>query len=221
MIVVPDRGVFYEFVPREDVGKPSPRRYPLWQVEPGAEYALAVTTSSGLFAYSIGDFVRFSSVFPHRLAFTGRVSGVLSITQELTSQAEIERAVAAAAAKHGAGIVDFSAAAEHGVDGTAKGRYALFVEFEREPANLEAFATSFDRALAVENRVYREHRTRDVAILAPRVLPLVRGATRRFMTTLGQTSIQHKFPRIADERKKEILHGLVRHAAEESMREAP
>ncbi len=221
MMVVPDRGVFYEFIPREDVGKPSPRRYPLWQTEVGAEYALLVTTSSGLFAYSIGDFVRFTSVFPHRLEFTGRLSGVLSITQELTSQAEIERAVAAAVAKHEAGIVDFSAAAELGVDGTAKGRYALFVEFDREPVSLEGFATAFDQALCAENRVYREHRAGNVAILAPRVLPLVRGATRSFMTSLGQTSIQHKFPRIADDRKKDVLRGLVRRSGSEAATGAP
>ncbi|HVY49604.1 MAG TPA: GH3 auxin-responsive promoter family protein [Minicystis sp.] len=221
MMVVPDRGVFYEFIPREDVGKPEPRRVPLWETEPGAEYALVVSTSSGLFGYSIGDFVRFRSVFPHRLEFTGRLSGVLSITQELTSQAEIERAVAAAAAHNPCRIVDFSAAAELGVDGTAKGRYALFVEFEQEPPSVERFASSFDEALCAENRVYREHRAGNVAILAPRVLPLVRGATRRFMTSLGQTSIQHKFPRIADDRKKDVLRELVRQGGTEAFTGAP
>ena len=122
-------------------------------METGVEYALAVTTCSGLFGYLIGDLVRFRSVFPHRLEFTGRLGGVLSITQELTSQAEIERAVAAATAEQPCSVLDFWAAAELGVDGTAKGRYVLFVEFETEPSSIERFGVAFDDALAAENRV--------------------------------------------------------------------
>ena len=65
-------------------------------VVPGVDYSVVVTTSSGLFGYCIGDFVRFTSVAPHRMVFAGRASGMLSITQELTTQIEIERAVASA-----------------------------------------------------------------------------------------------------------------------------
>ena len=94
------------------------------------------------------------------MEFAGRTSGVLSLTQELTRFVEIERAVAAAVSAHAAcAVVEFSAAAEVGVDGTAKGRYQLFVEFEREPAGLEGFAVGLRlRRSAPQNRVYREHR---------------------------------------------------------------
>jgi hypothetical protein len=205
MRTIPDRGVFFEFVPREDHGKPNARRFPLWQVEPNTEYSVAVTTSSGLYAYLIGDFVRFTNVFPHRLQFSGRSSGVLSITQELTSYLEIERAVTGASAQHPCTIVDFAASAEVGIGTTSKGRYVFFMEFEREPGDLAAFAAAVDRRLCGENRVYREHRENDVAILAPRVVPLARGATRKFMEALGQTSVQQKFPRIVDERRVSLL----------------
>jgi hypothetical protein len=174
---------------------------------------VALTTTSGLFGYYIGDFVRFTQVFPHRLEFTGRASGVLSVTQELTSAIEIERAVAEAIRRQPCSMVDFAAAAEVGVDGTAKGRYQLYVEFEREPKDLQAFAAAFDAGLCEQNRVYREHRNKDVAILPPRVLPLVNGAARRYLDAAGQTSVQHKFPRIVEGRRRELLATFARSAS--------
>src|SRR5262249_46890143 len=75
MLMIPDRGVFFEFVPRAQHGKPDAERLSLWNVVPGVDYSVVVTTSSGLFGYYIGDFVRFTSVFPHRLVFAGRASG--------------------------------------------------------------------------------------------------------------------------------------------------
>ncbi|MHB8417277.1 MAG: GH3 family acyl-acid amido synthetase [Myxococcales bacterium] len=211
--VIPDRGVFFEFVPREEHGKPSARRLPLWEVEPGVEYSVALCTSSGLFGYYIGDTLRFTSVFPHRLEFTGRTAGVLSVTQELTSSIEIERAVLGAAKKNPCSIVDFAATSEVGVDATAKGRYLLYVEFDREPRDLESFASAFDAGLCEQNRVYREHRKQDVAILPPAVLPLGSGATRRFMDAMGQSTVQHKFPRIVEGRRRELLASLARVAS--------
>ena len=205
MLMIPDRGVFFEFVPRAQHGKPDAERLSLWNVVPGVDYSVVVTTSSGLFGYYIGDFVRFTSVFPHRLVFAGRASGMLSITQELTTQLEIERAVASAQDRAPCSIVDYAAAAEVGTAATGKGRYLFFVEFERPPRDLGEFTSAIDRELCVQNRVYREHRTHDVAILSPKVVPLDRGATQRFMAALGHTSVQSKFPRIVDDRRRDIL----------------
>jgi len=217
MVVLPDRGVFFEFVPRAEHGNPDARRFPLWEVVPGVDYSVVVTTCSGLFAYYIGDFVRFTAVNPHRIVFAGRASGMLSITQELMTQIEIERAVASAQHDVPCAIVDYSAAAEVGTAATGKGRYLFFVEFERPPRDVDELAVAIDRELCVQNRVYREHRTRDVAILAPKVVPLVRGATHRFMEALGQTSVQQKFPRIVDDRRRDMLQRFARSPSLEVM----
>ena len=205
LLMLPDRGVFFEFVPREEHGKPDARRFPLWRVEPGVEYSVNVSTCSGLFAYSLGDFVRFTSVFPHRMVFTGRASGVLSVTQELTTNIEIERAVREASSAQRCTIVDFGAAADVGVNASALGRYVFLVEFETDPEDLEGFARVVDRELCTQNRVYREHRAKDVAILPPQVIPLAKGATRKFMEALGQHSVQQKYPRILDDRRRDLL----------------
>ena len=205
MVMIPDRGVFFEFVPRAEHGEPNATRLPLWKVEPGVDYSVALTTSSGLAGYYIGDLIRFTSIFPHRMEFSGRTAGVLSVTQELTTSMELERAVTEASRTQPCSLIDFAASSEVGIDGTAKGRYIFFCEFDHAPTDLKLFTAAVDKELCLQNRVYREHRAKDVAILPPVVVSLAHGSTRRFMNTLGLNSIQNKFPRIVDERRRELL----------------
>ncbi len=210
MLMIPDRGVFFELVPIEDADDPWPRRVPLWAVEKDRLYAIHVTTPSGLYSYRLGDLVRFPSIDPLRIEFAGRLSGCLSTTQELTTHVEIQRAAEAALEATGTRSVDYGAAADVGVEGSARSRYVIFVEFAGEPpADRAAFAAAFDRGLCEQNRVYREHRTDDVAILAPELVVLPPGSVRRFMADIGNHSVQTKFPRILDDERKAILRSYV------------
>jgi GH3 auxin-responsive promoter len=210
MLMIPDRGVFFEFVPLEELDRPEPTRLPLWGVQKDRLYAIVVTTPSGLYSYKLGDIVRFPSVAPHRMEFAGRLSGCLSTTQELTTHVEIERAVDHALKKEPAVTFDFGCAADVGVSGS-KSRYVLFVEFVpgSEPGDLAAFGAAFDAGLCEQNRVYREHRVNDIAILRPEVVRLPPGTVQRFMKEAGMTSVQTKFPRILDDERKSLLRSLV------------
>ncbi len=214
LLMIPDRGVFFEFIPAEEHEALSPRRIPLWEVELGRTYAIVVTTPSGLYAYKIGDLVRFTSRRPLRLEFVGRTAGCLSTTQELTTHAEIERSVAAALERHPAIAVDFAAGADVGVGGTSRSRYVLFVEFNAGhlPRDLDGFTRSFDEALCRENRVYREHRTHDTAILAPELVLLPTGGVRRFLGEVRGGNVQAKFPRVVEGSYKDVLRGYAARA---------
>lgn len=216
MLMIPDRGVFFEFVPVEDASDLErltswPTRVPLWGVEVGKLYALYVTTVSGLYSYRLGDLVRFTSKDPLRMEFAGRVSGCLSTTQELTTHVEIQRAVESALSQFPATTVDYGCGADVGVNGTARSKYVLFVEFEGNgPADMTGFARAFDEGLCRENRVYREHRKDDVGIFAPEVVALPPGSVKRFMKDIGNTSVQSKFPRILDHQRKDLLRSYTR-----------
>jgi hypothetical protein len=214
LLMLPHRGTFFEFVPLDRRDGPSPRRVPLWSVERDRPYSIVVTTSSGLYAYELGDIVRFPHVDPPRIEFMGRLSGCLSLTQELTTHVEIEHAVEHARSACPSTTVDFGAAADVGADGTAKSRYLLFVEFGQgaAPADLGAFAAAFDQGLCNQNRVYREHRAGDVALLAPRVVPLASGGARLFLEEVTRGNVQGKFPRIIDDTKKKLLRKHVARA---------
>jgi hypothetical protein len=207
MLMLPHRGTFFEFVALDGRDNAEPKRVPLWGVQANVPYSIVVTTTSGLYAYEVGDIVRFTSVDPPRIEFMGRLSGCLSVTQELTTHVEIERAVAHAIARVPCRTLDFGAAADVGVDGTPRSRYVLFAEFDQgaAPSNLGAFATAFDEGLCEVNRVYREHRSGDVAILAPRVVSLVAGGAKMFLDETTRGNVQGKFPRIlSDARKAQV-----------------
>jgi hypothetical protein len=207
MLVLPHRGTFFEFVRLEEFGTPGARRVPLWEVERDQPYAIVVTTVSGLYAYTLGDIVRFPQSQPLRMEFMGRLSGCLSVTQELTTHVEIERAMEHAQAKVPCRTVDFGAAADVAVDGTAKSRYQLFVEFQEgaAPDDMAAFAVAFDEGLCAQNRVYREHRAGEVALLPAHVMHLRNGGARAFLEEVTRGNVQGKFPRIIDETKKKML----------------
>ena len=211
MLMLPQCGAFFEFVPLEEVDAANPTRVPLWRVERNRNYAIVVTTVSGLYAYKLGDIVRFPETSPPRIEFVGRLTGCLSLTQELTTHVEIERAVAHAVERCPCVTEDFGAAGEVGVGG-AKGRYLLFVEFREgaQPADLVAFARAFDEGLSAQNRVYREHRTNEVALLSPRVLPLVPHGARRFMDAVTGGNMQGKFPRIVGDERLMLLRSFAR-----------
>lgn len=216
MLMIPDRGVFFEFVPVEDASDLAnigswPRRVPLWGVEKDKLYAIHVTTVSGLYSYRLGDLVRFTSLDPLRVEFAGRVSGCLSTTQELTTHVEIQKAVEHALGVFPATTVDYGCGADVGVSGTARSRYVLFAEFEpgHAPADVAGFARAFDEGLCKENRVYREHRKDDVGIFAPELVVLPPGSVKRFMKDIGNTSVQSKFPRILDDERKQLLRSYV------------
>ena len=86
----------------------------------------------------------------------------------------------------------------------------LFVEFEQNPVDLGKFAAAFDQGLRAQNRVYREHRTEDVAILAPEVVALPKGSSQKFLKEMGATSVQHKFPLIVEGSRRDLLRSLAR-----------
>jgi GH3 auxin-responsive promoter len=201
MLMIPHRGTFFEFIPLAEHDQPAPRRIPLWEVSLDVPYAIVVTTLSGLYSYKLGDIVRFPR--KNRVEFVGRLSGCLSVTQELTTHVEIERAVAHAVSEVPCTTLDFGASADVGT----KSRYLLFVEFAagKGPADLAAFARAFDAGLCRENRVYREHRRDDVAILPPRIVPLRQGGAQSYLSLITRGNVQGKFPRIIDPQRKDRI----------------
>ena len=60
-------GIFFEFIPVEEVHNESPSRLKLDQVELDKDYALIINNNAGLWGYSIGDCVRFVSLDPYKL----------------------------------------------------------------------------------------------------------------------------------------------------------
>ena len=88
-----DYGIFYEFVPVEDLAAARPRRHTVADVELDRPYAVVLTTPAGLWSYLLGDTVRFVARDPLRLVITGRVRHFVNAFGENVIVEEVERAL--------------------------------------------------------------------------------------------------------------------------------
>jgi hypothetical protein len=167
LLVLPDIGNFYEFIPIEDCTHESPRRFALWEVEKGREYAVVLTGTSGLLSYNLKDTVKFTDTFPHRMAVTGRVGFCLNTVGEYLTQAAIDLAVFNAQARTGAKIGEFTVGpGKHGTD--QRPYHHWKVSFRRRPSDLTAFRNILEEELSQDGSDYKWFRSCNA--IAPLVL---------------------------------------------------
>jgi hypothetical protein len=217
MLLLPDNGVFYEFIPLGDIEKANPRRYALWEIECNVPYVLLVTTMSGIWSYAIGDVLRFTERFPHRFLFEGRVQAFLNLQGEHVSQGELERAVQTAGEQLAVRPVDFTVAADVEIEGSRAARHVLFVEFDGVQPEPRTFAALFDRDIASANDDYCTHRSSSHGLIDPILRPLPRGTFEEWMRRRGKLGAQNKVPRVVlDQEQRTLLEQV----AQERMAQA-
>lgn len=199
LLLLTNHGIFYEFVPLEEYGKPEAKRLTLGEVELDKDYALILTTNSGLWAYSIGDVVRFISKDPHRILVSGRTKHFTSAFGEHVIAFEVEESMKATVAKFSAQITEFHLAPE--VNPTQGMPYhEWFIEFEKEPENLENFRTQLDLEMRKRNTYYDD--LISGKILQPLVVTaLKKNAFQDYAKSEGKLGGQNKIPRLANDRK--------------------
>lgn len=196
MRLLPDNGLYYEFVPVEELDATHPRRLSLWEVERDVVYALAVTTMSGIFSYLIGDCVRFVELFPHRFMFEGRTAAFLNITGEHVSQGELECAAKGMCERLGARLRDFTVTAEVDVGPHSGTRHLWLIEFDGQAPPLDRCAALLDGRLRDNNGDYSAHRSSRSGLLEPQVVSLRAGAFDAWMRARGKLGGQNKVPRV-------------------------
>ncbi len=196
--IILDNGIFYEFVPVSEIAAAAPRRHWIGDIETGVDYAPALTTCAGLWAYVLGDTVRFVSRDPPRLLVTGRLAYTLSAFGEHLTGEEIEAAVTSAATAVGAGVRDFAAGALYPEKSGEIGGHLYIIEFERVVSAQERalVAAAIDQGLTRRNLDYADHRAGGFGLLAPQIGVLRQGGFAEWMQRRGRLGSQSKVPRI-------------------------
>ncbi len=195
-----DYGVFYEFIPLEEVGKTEPHVVPLWNVEPGRNYAMVISTSCGLWRYEIGDTVRFTSVNPYKFVISGRTKSFINAFGEELIVDNAEKGLQQACAETGAVVNEYTAAPVF-MDEAGKCRHQWVVEFAKAPADLERFADVLDHALQTINSDYEAKRYKDITLQRLEVIAAPVGLFADWLKSRGKLGGQHKVPRLANDRK--------------------
>lgn len=205
-----DGGLFFEFVPVEELESRNPRRFWLGTVETDVNYAVALSTPAGAFAYILGDTVRFLSTDPPRILITGRTSTSLSAFGEHLIEEEIQRAVSEASASQGLSVADFSVGPVYPTGEERCGHHLYVVEFDGGPVapeRLKAFSQRVDEVLCRINDDYRDHREGDIQMKGPEVLAAPHGSFFNWMKARGKLGGQNKVPRVITD--PDLLSSLV------------
>lgn len=206
MLLFTEHGIFYEFMPVEEYGKPAPHTVGLKDVLLAKNYALVISTTGGLWRYLVGDTIQFTALNPYKIKVTGRLKHFINAFGEEVIVDNSDHAIAAACEKTNFIVNDYTAAPVYFSEGS-NGTHEWLIEFENEPENLQQFTFELDLALKNCNSDYEAKRYKDIALRMPVVKSLTKGTFNEWLRSKGKLGGQHKVPRLSNERKilEEIL----------------
>jgi hypothetical protein len=200
MLLMLDYDVFYEFIPMDEFGSDNPTIVPLEGIEVGKNYAMLITTSCGLWRYMIGDTVSFTSKNPYKFVITGRTKYFINAFGEELIMDNAENGLDYACKLTGAEVSEYTAAPVY-MDSKAKCRHQWLIEFAKEPADINQFATILDKKLQELNSDYEAKRFHDVTLQHLEVVKARTGLFNDWLKAKGKLGGQHKIPRLSNSRK--------------------
>ncbi len=200
MLLMLDYGIYYEFIPVEELGNEYPRVIGLGDVQVGKNYAMVITTNAGLWRYNIGDTVRFTSVSPYRIKISGRTRHFINAFGEEVIIENAETAIDKACKATGAVIDNFTAAPIF-LDKGKKGGHEWIIEFKVLPSDAVVFQHVLDETLRRVNSDYDAKRQHDIALIAPVINIAASGTFYNWMKKRGKLGGQNKVPRLFNTRE--------------------
>lgn len=199
MLLMLDHGVFYEFIPMEDFGNENAKTITLEKVELNKNYALIISTNSGLWRYSIGDTIKFTSLKPYRFKISGRTKHFINAFGEELVIENADAALAKATKATNSTIIDYTAAPIF-IEGKSKGGHEWLIEFDKQPADLQQFAQLLDKFIREINSDYDSKRYADLALQMPKIHVLPKNTFYKWLKSKNKVGGQHKVPRLSNDR---------------------
>ena len=200
LLLMLDYGIFYEFIPMDEIDNENPNIIPLTGIELGKNYAMIISTSCGLWRYEIGDTVMFTSKNPYKFIITGRTKYFINAFGEELIMDNADNGLAVACEKTGAQIVDYTAAPVY-MDGNAKCRHQWLIEFSKMPSDMDLFQKTLDSTLQEINSDYEAKRFHDVTLQPLEIIQARPGLFEDWLKSKGKLGGQHKIPRLSNSRK--------------------
>ncbi len=199
MLLMLDYGIFYEFMPLDEVGTTSPRTLLIHEVEVDVSYAVVISTNGGLWRYMPGDTIRFTSLKPHRVQVSGRTRSFINAFGEELIVENADRGIEAACQATGAVVNEYTAAPIYMGD-DARGGHEWVIEFTNPPSDVAHFNETLDRTMRGLNSDYDAKRRGDMALRPPLVHHVPSGTFYAWMKQRGKLGGQNKVPRLSNDR---------------------
>lgn len=199
-----DFGIFFEFVPAQEIFSKNPTRLSLRDVKVGENYALIINSNAGLWGYNLGDIIKFVSVNPWRIMVTGRTKHYISAFGEHVIGEEVEHSLMKAAGQEGVKITEFTVAPMVNQE-KGKSFHEWFIEFEQSPRDLGNFSLTVDRNLREKN-IYYDDLIRGNILQKLQIRTVRKNGFIDYMKSIGKLGGQNKVPRLSNDRT--IAEGL-------------
>ena len=200
LLLMLDYGIFYEFIPLENIDDENPQTIDLQDVELDKNYALVISTNAGLWRYMIGDTVKFTCLDPYRIRISGRTKHFINAFGEELIIENAELAIKKACQETNAIIGDYTAGPRY-IDTGNKGGHEWIIEFNEMPSDKELFIKALDTSLKEANSDYEAKRYKDIALEAPIIHFAKPGTFYNWMKKRGKLGGQHKVPRLSNNRE--------------------
>ena len=200
LLLMLDYGIYYEFLPLEQLDAEKPMTLTLNEVKKDTNYALVITTNGGLWRYLIGDTIKFTTLSPYRIRITGRTRNFINAFGEEVIIENAENALATACNKTDAIIAEYTAAPVFFSD-KENASHEWVIEFEKEPRDMDDFIKELDNALQALNSDYEAKRYKNMILKAPVVHQAPPKTFYNWMKERGKLGGQNKVPRLSNERK--------------------
>tara|TARA_B100000767_G_scaffold269526_1_gene291519 strand:+ start:28 stop:1539 length:1512 start_codon:yes stop_codon:yes gene_type:complete len=200
LLLMLDYGIFYEFIPMQTHGANTETLIPLSQVKKGENYAIVITTNSGLWRYKVGDTIMFTSTDPYRIKVTGRTKHFINVFGEELIIENTDKAINIATKKTKSEIVDYTVAPIF-MEGKSKGAHEWIIEFKNPPKDLNYFGELLDNSLKSLNSDYEAKRYNNIALNKPKIQSVKQGLFYKWMKRNNKLGGQHKVPRLSNSRQ--------------------
>ena len=198
LLLMLDYGIFYEFIEIDNANL-SEKIIDLSEVEVGINYALLITTNSGLWRYKIGDTIVFTSLKPYRIKVSGRTKHFINTFGEEVIIENVEKSLEIALKKYNSTIKDFTVAPLYMKNGK-KGKHEWMIEFIKEPNNLDQFMKEIDFQIQNNNSDYRAKRFKNITLDRPRLIKARKNLFYDWLKKKKKLGGQNKVPRLLNER---------------------
>ncbi|MDT0675360.1 GH3 auxin-responsive promoter family protein [Autumnicola musiva] len=199
MLLQINSGMFYEFIKADEFFDENPARLTIGEVKKGINYVMIVSTTAGLWAYNVGDTIQFTSLKPYRVIVSGRIKHYISAFGEHVIAKEVEEAMQEALLQTGTRISEFTVAPQINPEGEQLPYHEWFIEFEKEPQDMQSFITILDKAMQKQNSYYFD--LIEGKILQPlKITKVPQEKFQQYMKSEGKLGGQNKLPRLSNDR---------------------
>lgn len=199
LLLLLNSGIFYEFIKADEFYSENRKRVTLKEVVKDVDYVMIISTNAGLWAYNLGDTIRFTSLSPFKIIVSGRIKHFISAFGEHVIAKEVEEAMLVATEKTGARVNEFTVAPQITPENNELPYHEWLIEFEKQPADMVAFIEILDKALQVQNSYYYDLISGKI-LQRLKVTSIEIGGFRGYMKSIGKLGGQNKVQRLSNDR---------------------